>query len=154
MQNTAWKGFITGVWDKAIDVRDFIQRNYNPYVGADSFLTAPTERTLKLWQEVLRLYDEEKKNGGVIDADTDIATSVSSHGPGYIIKELEQIVGLQTDKPLKRAMFPYGGLRTAKSALQEYGFEMDAQLEDFFKKHRKTHHYRFTGCVQPRSYHR
>lgn len=139
MQNTAWKGFITGVWDKAIDVRDFIQRNYNPYVGDDSFLAGPTDRTLKLWQEVLRLYEEEKEKGGVIDADTDIATSVSSHGPGYIIKELEQIVGLQTDKPLKRAMFPYGGLRTAKSALQEYGFEMDAQLEDFFKKHRKTH---------------
>lgn len=139
MQNTAWKGFITGVWDKAIDVRDFIQRNYNPYVGDDSFLAGPTDRTLKLWQEVLRLYEEEKEKGGVIDADTDIATSVSSHGPGYIIKELEQIVGFQTDKPLKRAMFPYGGLRTAKSALQEYGFEMDAQLEDFFKKHRKTH---------------
>lgn len=147
MQNTAWKGFITGVWDKAIDVRDFIQRNYNPYVGDDSFLTAPTERTLKLWQEVLRLYDEEKKNGGVIDADTDIATSVSSHGPGYIIKELEQIVGLQTDKPLKRAMFPYGGLRTAKSALQEYGFEMDAQLEDFFKKHRKLTMTAFSMCT-------
>ena len=102
MQNTAWKGFITGVWDKAIDVRDFIQRNYNPYVGDDSFLAGPTDRTLKLWQEVLRLYEEEKEKGGVIDADTDIATSVSSHGPGYIIKELEQIVGLQTDKPLKR----------------------------------------------------
>lgn len=139
MQHTAWKGFITGVWDKAIDVRDFIQRNYNPYVGDDSFLVGPTERTQQLWQEVLRLYEEEKAKGGVLDADTDVATSVASHGPGYIIKELEQIVGLQTDKPLKRAMFPYGGLRTAKMALKEYGFDMDPQLEDFFHKHRKTH---------------
>lgn len=86
MQNTAWKGFITGVWDKAIDVRDFIQRNYNPYVGDDSFLAGPTDRTLKLWQEVLRLYEEEKEKGGVIDADTDIATSVSSHGPATLSK--------------------------------------------------------------------
>ncbi|WP_295237710.1 formate C-acetyltransferase [Veillonella sp.] len=139
MQHTAWKGFITGVWDKAIDVRDFIQRNYNPYVGDDSFLVGPTERTQQLWQEVLRLYEEEKAKGGVLDADTDVATAVSSHGPGYIIKDLEQIVGLQTDKPLKRAMFPYGGLRTAKMALKEYGFDMNPQLEDFFHKHRKTH---------------
>ena len=130
MQNNAWNGFITGVWDKAIDVRDFIQRNYNPYVGDDSFLVGPTERTLKLWDEVLRLYNEEKEKGGILDADTHVATSVSSHGPGYIIKDLEQIVGLQTDKPLKCAMFPYGGLRTAKMALKEYGYEMDEQLED------------------------
>lgn len=139
MQSTAWQGFNTGVWDKAIDVRDFIQRNYTPYVGNDSFLVAPTERTKTLWQEVLRLYEEEKAKGGVLDADTDVATTVASHGPGYILQELEQIVGLQTDKPLKRAMFPYGGLRTAKMALAEYGYAMDENLENFFKAHRKTH---------------
>lgn len=139
MQQHAWKNFNTGVWNKAIDVRDFIQRNYHPYVGDDSFLAGPTERTKELWQEVLRLYEEEKKNGSVLDADTHVATTVNSHGAGYINKDLEQIVGLQTDKPLKRAMFPYGGLRTAKMALQEYGYEMDSQLETFFKTHRKTH---------------
>ena len=86
MQNTAWKGFITGVWDKAIDVRDFIQRNYNPYVGDDSFLAGPTDRTLKLWQEVLRLYEEEKEKGGVIDADTNIATSCPPTAPATLSK--------------------------------------------------------------------
>ncbi len=139
MQQTAWKGFKPGVWNKAIDVRDFIQRNYIPYEGDDTFLAGPTERTNALWNEVLRLYQEERDKGGMIDADTDIATSISAHGPGYIKQDLEQIVGLQTDKPLKRAIFPYGGLRTAKGALEEYGFHMDEKLEDFFKKHRKTH---------------
>lgn len=139
MQQNAWRNFITGVWDKAVDVRDFIQRNYEPYVGDDSFLVGPTERTTKLWQNVLDLYEEERQKGGVLDADTSVVSGVASHAPGYIHQELEQIVGLQTDKPLKRAMFPYGGLRTAKMAIEEYGYTMDEQLEDFFKKHRKTH---------------
>lgn len=139
MKHTAWNGFNTGVWDKAIDVRDFIQRNYVPYEGDDSFLVGPTERTTNLWQQVLKLYEEERAKGGMLDADTSVATHITAHAPGYIDKDLETIVGLQTDKPLKRAMFPYGGLRTAKSAVEEYGFEFDAQTEDFFKKHRKTH---------------
>lgn len=139
MQHTAWKDFNTGVWDKAIDVRDFIQRNYVPYEGDDSFLVGPTERTTKLWDQVMKLYEEERKKGGMLDADTSVATHITAHAPGYIDKDLETIVGLQTDKPLKRAMFPYGGLRTAKSAIEEYGFKMDPQTEDFFQKHRKTH---------------
>lgn len=139
MQHTAWKDFNTGVWDKAVDVRDFIQRNYIPYEGDDSFLAGPTERTTKLWEQVMKLYEEEREKGGMLDADTSVATHITAHAPGYIDKELETIVGLQTDKPLKRAMFPYGGLRTAKSAIEEYGFKMDPQTEDFFKKHRKTH---------------
>lgn len=139
MKHTAWNGFNTGVWDKAIDVRDFIQRNYVPYEGDDSFLVGPTERTTNLWQQVLKLYEEERAKGGMLDADTSVATHITAHAPGYIDKDLETIVGLQTDKPLKRAMFPYGGLRTAKSAVEEYGFEFDTQTEDFFKKHRKTH---------------
>ncbi len=139
MQQTAWQDFITGVWDKDVDVRDFIQRNYTPYVGDDAFLTPATDRTKELWQEVLNLYEAERKNGTVLDADTSVVSSITAHAPGYIKKDLEQIVGLQTDKPLKRAMFPYGGLRTAKSAIEEYGYKMDEQLEDFFKKNRKTH---------------
>ena len=139
MQNTAWQDFNTGVWDKAVDVRDFIQRNYNPYEGDDTFLAGPTERTTNLWNQVLKLYEEEREKGGMIDADTKIATHITAHAPGYIDKELETIVGLQTDKPLKRAMFPYGGLRTAKMALQEYGYEMDPETEEFFHLHRKTH---------------
>ena len=139
MQHTAWKEFNTGVWDKAVDVRDFIQRNYIPYEGDDSFLAGPTERTTKLWDQVMKLYEEERKKGGMLDADTSVATHITAHAPGYIDKDLETIVGLQTDKPLKRAMFPYGGLRTAKSAIEEYGFKMDPKTEDFFKKHRKTH---------------
>ena len=135
----AWKDFNTGVWDKSVDVRDFIQRNYVPYVGDDSFLVGPTERTTRLWQRVLDLYEEERQKGSVIDADTDVATHITAHAPGYIIQEDEQIVGLQTDYPLKRAMFPYGGLRTAKSAIEEYGYKMDPTLEAFFKTHRKTH---------------
>ena len=139
MQHTEWKDFIPGVWSKAIDVRDFIQRNYKPYEGDGSFLVGPTERTEKLWNQVLKLYEEEREKGGMIDADTSVATHITAHKPGYIDKDLETIVGLQTDKPLKRALFPYGGLRTAKSAAAEYGYTMDPQLEDFFKTHRKTH---------------
>ena len=139
MQHTEWKDFVPGVWSKAIDVRDFIQRNYKPYEGDGSFLVGPTERTEKLWNQVLKLYEEEREKGGMIDADTVVATHITAHKPGYIDKDLETIVGLQTDKPLKRALFPYGGLRTAKSAAAEYGYTMDPQLEDFFKTHRKTH---------------
>ena len=106
MQHTAWKDFNTGVWDKAIDVRDFIQRNYVPYEGDDSFLVGPTERTTKLWDKVMKLYEEEREKGGMLDADTSVATHITAHAPGYIDKSLETIVGLQTDKPLKRAMFP------------------------------------------------
>ena len=127
------------MWDKAVDVRDFIQRNYNPYEGDDTFLAGPTERTTNLWNQVLKLYVEEREKGGMIDADTKIATHITAHAPGYIDKELETIVGLPTDQPLKRAMFPYGGLRTAKMALQEYGYEMDPETEEFFHLHRKTH---------------
>ena len=109
------------------------------HIWDDSFLVGPTERTTKLWDKVMKLYEEEREKGGMLDADTSVATHITAHAPGYIDKDLETIVGLQTDKPLKRAMFPYGGLRTAKSAIEEYGFKMDPQTEDFFKKHRKTH---------------
>ena len=93
MQHTAWKEFNTGVWDKAVDVRDFIQRNYIPYEGDDSFLAGPTERTTKLWDQVMKLYEEEREKGGMIDADTSVATHITAHAPGYIDKDLETIVG-------------------------------------------------------------
>ena len=95
MQHTAWKDFNTGVWDKAVDVRDFIQRNYIPYEGDDSFLAGPTERTTKLWAQVMKLYEEEREKGGMLDADTSVATHITAHAPGYIDKDLETIVGLQ-----------------------------------------------------------
>ena len=140
MKYEQWKGFEKGKWcEDEIDVRDFIQRNYTPYEGDDKFLAPATEATKKLWKEICDLSEKERKNGGVLDADTEIVSSVNSHEAGYIDKPLEKIVGLQTDKPFKRALHVSGGLRMAAQALEVYGYKIDDKVQDYFKKYRKTH---------------
>ena len=116
MKFEEWNGFNRGIWEEEIDVRDFIQKNYTPYEGDDKFLADSTEKTNKLWKKVLNLYEKEKENGGVLDISTDIASTISSHEAGYIDKDLEEIVGLQTDKPLKRAIMPEGGIRIVEKS--------------------------------------
>ncbi len=135
-----WEGFVPGKWSNdEINVRDFIQRNYVPYEGDASFLVGPTEATKQLWNTVLDLMAEERKRGGVYDCDTDIISQVNSHKPGYINKPLEQIVGLQTDVPLKRAFMPNGGIRMACQAAEQYGYKINPQIQEFYLKYRKTH---------------
>ena len=135
-----WEGFIPGKWcDDEVDVRDFIQRNYTPYDGDDSFLAPATDATKKLWEEVLELYKQERENGGVLDADTSIVSTLTSHKPGYIDKDLEKIVGFQTDKPLKRSLQPFGGIKMAEQALEMYGYHIDPLVKEIFTKYRKTH---------------
>ena len=134
-----WNGFVGGDWETAINVRDFIQQNYTQYDGDESFLEGATPETLELWKSVSDLKKQEIENGGVLDMDTDIISTITSHGPGYIEKEKEQIVGLQTDKPLKRALQPYGGIRIAMQACSKHGYEVDPELVEFFTEHRKTH---------------
>ncbi|MEK0181044.1 MAG: formate C-acetyltransferase [Oscillatoriales cyanobacterium] len=133
-----WYGFTEGSWTKEVNVRDFIQKNYTPYEGNAEFLVAPTARTQKLWQEVLELMKLERQKG-VLDVDTKVPSSIIAHDAGYINHELEQIVGLQTDKPLKRAIMPYGGIRVVKAGLEAYGYQLDPQTEEVFTKYRKTH---------------
>ena len=135
----AWDGLVGGNWQKAIDVRDFIQRNYTPYDGDDSFLAGPTEATTKLWADVMDLFAQETANGGVLDMDTKQVSTITSHEAGYIDKPLEQIVGLQTDKPLKRALMVDGGIRMAMAACKAYGYEVDPEIVDFYTYRRKTH---------------
>ena len=135
----AWDGFVGGNWQKAIDVRDFIQRNYTPYDGDDSFLAGPTEATTKLWADVMDLFAQETANGGVLDMDAKLVSTITSHEAGYIDKPLEQIVGLQTDKPLKRALMVDGGIRMAMAACKAYGYEVDPEIVDFYTYRRKTH---------------
>ena len=135
----AWDGFVGGNWQRAVDVRDFIQRNYTPYDGDDSFLAGPTEATTKLWADVMDLFAQETANGGVLDMDTKQVSTITSHEAGYIEKPLEQIVGLQTDKPLKRALMVDGGVRMAMAACKAYGYEVDPEIVDFYTYRRKTH---------------
>jgi len=137
--NKAWRGFKTGNWNEKIDVRDFIQLNYTPYTGDSSFLEGPTKDTLDLWAQVLKLSEEERKNGGVLDMDTSVVSTIISHAPGYLNADKEKIVGFQTDKPFKRSLQPYGGIRTAKNALEAYGYSIDPEIENIFTTHRKTH---------------
>ena len=139
MNFSEWNGFKTGNWTKEINVRDFIQKNYTPYEGNADFLAGPTERTKKLWEEVLKLYKKERENGGVLDASTDVASTITSHAPGYIDKDLETIVGLQTDKPLKRAIMPEGGIRIVEKSCEAYGFKVSEKIEDIYHNYRKTH---------------
>ena len=136
-----WKklGFKRGLWDKEIDVRDFIQKNYTPYEGDSSFLAGPTEKTTKLWNEVLDLYQKERENGGVLDCASDVASTITAFGPGYIDKDLEDIVGLQTDKPLKRAIMPEGGIRIVEKSCEAYGFKVSDKIEDIYHHYRKSH---------------
>lgn len=138
MQNE-WRGFVKGSWNREIDVRDFIQRNYTPYEGGEEFLQPPTGRTEKLWAEVLDLMAQERAAGGVLDMDTKVVSTITSHPAGYIDKDLETIVGLQTDKPLKRAFMPNGGIRVAVKACEDHDYKVDKQLVEFYKKYRKTH---------------
>lgn len=137
--NECWKNFETGKWTVEIDVHDFIQKNYHPFAEEPTFLAGPTEKTEKLWGQVLELMKEEVGNGGVLDADTKTVSSIVSHDAGYIDKELEVVVGLQTERPFKRAIMPYGGARLVKSSLESYGFEFDKGTEEIFSKYRKTH---------------
>ncbi len=140
MNFKAWEGFASGDWQHEINVRDFIQRNYTPYVEDSSFLTKPTEKTKKLWEEVLELYKKEKEApGGVLDIDTKTISTVSSHEAGYIDRDLEEIVGLQTDSPLKRAIMPFGGIKIVEKSCQAYGKEVDPEIDKIFHTVRKTH---------------
>ncbi len=139
MQFKAWEGFSAGKWCAEVNVRDFIQRNYAPYDGGDEFLAPPTSATKKLWKEICELSDKERKAGGVLDADTKIVSSLTSHGAGYIDKALEKIVGLQTDAPFKRALQPFGGIRMSSDALEMYGYHIDDSVKEIFTKYRKTH---------------
>ncbi len=145
-QVQAWRSFHNGVWQDQINVRDFIQQNYTPYDGDYAFLKEPSERTVKLWDELRALLTQEREAGGVLDADTKVVGRVASHGAGYINQDLEQIVGVQTDKPLKRAMLPYGGVRIAQKALQAHGREMDPDTAAIFDQHRKTHNDGVFAC--------
>jgi formate C-acetyltransferase len=134
-----WEGFVPGKWSNdEINVRDFIQVNYKPYEGDGSFLAGPTAATTKLWADIMDLSKEERARGGVYDADTKIISTVNSHEPGYIDKSLEKIVGLQTDKPFKRALMPFGGIKMAEQALQMYGYTIDPETRNIFN-YRKTH---------------
>ncbi|MBQ3712876.1 MAG: formate acetyltransferase, partial [Spirochaetia bacterium] len=131
--------FVSGDWNDTIDVRDFIQKNYTPYDGDGAFLTGPTERTKKLWEELSVLLEKERKSPGrVLDADTKVISGITSHPAGYINKDLEVIVGLQTEKPLKRAIMPFGGLRMVEQALEEHGYHLDPEVKKIFK-YRRTH---------------
>jgi len=139
MWNKEWEGFIAGKWSNdEIDVRDFIQLNYQPYEGDAAFLEGPTDATQTLWKQIRELQQKELKNGGVLHADTDIISTIDSHNPGYINKGLEKIVGLQTDQPFKRALMPFGGIRMARQACEMYGYEVSDRVNDIFK-YRKTH---------------
>lgn len=134
-----WDSFRGGVWEKKINVRDFIQKNYTPYDGDESFLAGPTETTKELWAQVMELTEEERKKGGVLDMDTHIISTITSHGPGYLNKDKEKIVGFQTDKPFKRALQPNGGIRMAIKACEDNGYHVDPEIVEFYTKYRKTH---------------
>ena len=131
--------FVPGLWSKEINVRDFIQKNYTLYTGNSDFLEGPTSATSKLWEECCELLKQERENGGVLDMDTKIVSTITSHGAGYIDKDLETIVGLQTDAPLKRSMQPFGGIRMAEGACKSYGYQVDPEVSEIFTKYRKTH---------------
>ncbi len=134
-----WQGFTHGAWNKAIDVRYFILRNYTPYDGDDSFLVGPTKATLALWDQVMDLNRQEREAGGVLDMDTKVVSKVDSHAAGYLNKELETITGFQTEKPFKRSLQPYGGIRMAEKACSDNGYTVDPEISKFFTDHRKTH---------------
>ncbi len=134
-----WRDFLGYKWKQNIDVRDFIVSNYTEYLGDDSFLEGPTEATTKLWDEVMELTKKERDNGGVLEMDTDTISTITSHGPGYLDKDLEVIVGFQTDKPFKRSLQPFGGVRMAEGALKTHGLELSDRVRDIFTKYRKTH---------------
>ena len=139
MEFEAWKGFKRGNWSRVIDVRDYIKKNYTPYEGDASFLEGATENTKKLWNKVLKLYEKEKEKGGVLDVDTETRSDIDAYKPGYIDKDLEKIVGLQTDAPLKRAIMPEGGIRIVEKSCNAYGYKVSDKIEDIYHNYRKTH---------------
>ena len=134
-----WTGFNGGAWEKEVNVRDFIQKNYTPYDGDESFLAGPTQNTKDLWNQVLDLQKLERERGGVVDMDTKVVTGITAHGPGYLDKDKETIVGFQTDKPFKRALHVNGGIRMAIQACSDNGYEVDPEVVDFYTNYRKTH---------------
>lgn len=134
-----WMGFKNGSWEKEINVRDFIIKNFTPFTGNDTFLEGPTETTTSLWDQVMELTKQERENGGVLDMDTEIVSTITSHGPGYLNKDKEKIVGFQTEKPFKRSLQPFGGVRMAVAACESYGFEASKEMEKIFTDYRKTH---------------
>ena len=139
MDCKAWEGFKKGKWSVEVNVRDFIQSNYTPYEGDGQFLAPPTAATKKLWEEILKVSEAERKAGGVLDADTSTVSTLTSHAAGYIDEKLEKIVGLQTDKPFKRALQPFGGIKMAEQALNMYGYEIDPEVKNIFTNYRKSH---------------
>ncbi len=138
-----WTDFVGGKWESEINLRDFIQKNYTPYDGDDTFLAGPTQNTTDLWAMVMDLTKKEREAGGVLDMDTKVISTITSHGPGYLDKSKETIVGFQTDKPFKRSMQPYGGIRMAEKACADNGYTVDPEISEFFSTHRKTHN---AGC--------
>ncbi|MGN0603637.1 MAG: formate C-acetyltransferase [Oscillospiraceae bacterium] len=137
-----WNGFEGRLWKEQIDVRDFIQKNYTPYDGDESFLAGPTEATNKLWGRLQELMIEQRNKGGVLDCETEVVTGLTAYGPGYIdesMKDLEKVVGLQTDKPLKRAFMPYGGIKMAQQAAESYGYKVNPKYDQIFNEYHKTH---------------
>ena len=149
MSQEAWQGFVGGNWEHEIDVRDFIQKNYTPYDGDESFLAGPTESTTTLWNEVLDLFQQEREAGGVLDMDTDLVSTIISHPAGYIDQDLEKIVGLQTEKPLKRALMVNGGIRMAVAACKQNGYEVDPEIVNIYTNYRKTHNAGVFDCYTP-----
>ena len=138
----AWAGFKGRLWKEEVNTRDFIQNNYKPYDGDESFLAEPTEATNKLWGRLQELQAEERAKGGVLDMETEVVSGLTAYGPGYIdesMKDLETVVGLQTDKPLKRAFMPYGGIRMAEQACETYGYTPNPELHKIFTEYHKTH---------------
>ena len=134
-----WQGFEGGTWVREINVRSFIKHNYTPYDGDDSFLVGPTKATEELWEQVLDLSRQEREKGGVLDMDTKVISTITSHAPAYLNKDKEQIVGFQTDKPFKRALMPNGGIRMAEKACADNGYTLDPEIKEFYTKYRKTH---------------
>ncbi|MFS0952401.1 formate C-acetyltransferase [Enterococcus thailandicus] len=134
-----WNGFKGKTWKEEVNVRDFIQENYTPYDGNDEFLAGPTEATTKLWDQVMELNTQEREAGGVLDMDTKVVSTITSHGPGYLNKDLETVVGFQTEKPFKRGLQPFGGIRMSEQAAEAYGFEIDSEVSHIFRDYRKTH---------------
>ena len=137
-----WEGFQGRIWKEEVNTRDFIQKNYRPYSGDESFLAGPTEATDKLWGALQVLQKEERAKGGVLDMETEVVSGMTAYGPGYIsedLKDLEKVVGLQTDKPLKRAFMPYGGIKMAEQACTTYGYTPSPKLHEIFTKYARTH---------------
>ena len=142
VEKKAWEGFSGRIWKEEVNVRDFIQNNYKPYDGDESFMAEPTKATMTLWDELQKLQKEERAKGGVLDMETEIVSSLTAYGPGYIkeeLKDLEKVVGLQTDKPLKRAFMPYGGIKMAEEACTTCGYTPSEKLHEIFTKYHKTH---------------